>query len=135
MEFFETIRCHFGTLGIYPAQNQPSKQFNLINLSVLFVFLQFFVSSSIFLLFSANTVHEYVYSFYGSITSLSAIAIFLSVILKKDFIFELIDGCESTIQRRMYSTIGRNWMIQIIVVLSNPKSNSFQNLESKSTSI
>lgn len=99
MKLFKIIRHHFSFVGIYPVQNQQKSHFNLMNLFVLILYVQLFISSLTFFLLKAKTINEYVYTLYVCISCLSAFGVFLTTILKKKQIYQLIDKYEEAIER------------------------------------
>lgn len=98
MKLFERLRGDFEITGIYSVQNQQKQLFNLKNVFLLLMLVQFFISSAAFLLFQEKSANEFVYAFYWSTTSFAATLLFLVNILKKEKMFKLINNCEQIIQ-------------------------------------
>lgn len=103
IKLFLTVRFLFETMGIYSAQSSQKCSLNGKNF-VFFAFLiVIVVSSTGFFLFRAQTISEYVFSFYLIITGLSGTIAFLITIWNRANIFEIMEKLENFIEKRKYS--------------------------------
>lgn len=98
IKLFQFIQRTYQTFGIYPLQsNQNGSAINLRKFGFLFNLVQFFLSTTAYLLIEANSLNKYGMGFYTSIT----IAVF-SFFWKMKNISNYIENCERFIEKSEY---------------------------------
>lgn len=108
MKVLVTIENCAKVLGIRRLEPDQTNPFNRRNICVLLIYVLYFISTTAFLLFDANTFQEFTECFFAFITVLFISIGFLLNILKTTELFQLQDTVEKTIEN--YSKLIRiNW--------------------------
>lgn len=100
MKIFQSIRHHFEFVGISQAQSLRKHPFNLRNLAILLIYLQFLITSTAYVLFEAKTIREFADSFYAASTTAGVSNVFTWNMVNMANIFQLIDNSAMIIEKR-----------------------------------
>lgn len=90
LQLFQSLRQFFDLIGFHTSQLQTSV-FNWRNVSMLVMCLLYSISSAAYLIFEADNVVDYGFSFYTFITHLINAICIPTVIIKMTNIFALMD--------------------------------------------
>lgn len=102
MKLFQCVEQLHQALGIQPTPSSLNTSFNLKNVFALFCIVHLFATSTVFLLFEAETVANMSDSFYVSISALSCICNLLISIWRVQQIIRLIEKFEQFIEKSGY---------------------------------
>lgn len=104
MKLFQYGREFYEILEVLPNPNQPDQRcaFTIKNLSIIAGISLLFSSSSAFFLFKAKNAEEHAYSFFVSMSVLTCLIQFLSVIWKLPHIFKTTRKFEQFIEKRKH---------------------------------
>lgn len=102
MKLFIYLISQYKVLGICPVQNIQTHARN--GLHIFFV-AQLSITGLVYLVFEANTIPEYVDSFYAFSTGLVNVFSFIVIISKMERIYQLIEELEKSIQQRNQQAI------------------------------
>lgn len=80
IKLFQSFKKYSKSMGIDLSQSNQKCSFTPINLLILVLFVQMFISSSAFFLFKAKSAYDYGFSFYISVAELLGLTIYLSII-------------------------------------------------------
>lgn len=105
MKIFQSICIIFEPLGISALRTLQSTRINPKNVVVFLLLLNFAVFSTAFLLFKAETLAEFIYSFYTSVTTVGFTLIFSILVWKMSYIFKVIDDFGNFIEKRKLTLI------------------------------
>ena len=99
VKLFQLTRIYYKTLGIYPTKPNQKYAFNLTSLFSFLSMITINISSASFFFFKAETIDEYLRSFYVSFTQFGFVFCFLVNIWKASNILKLIEDYEKFIQK------------------------------------
>lgn len=98
MRVFLSVQEFAANVGIYPLQPGQTNPLNRRNIRVLLIFSLYVISYTAFIVFDANSFHEYAEAFFPWVTS-SLIFIGLSInISMTKYMFRLLNNCERIIE-------------------------------------
>lgn len=103
-QLFKIVRSLFGMVGIDPPQQLSRSKwpFNVRNLLILSFSLGMCIASFAFLILKADNVQDFGASFYSAITEFSIILGYLSLVFRKQCIFEIIVEMERIIRNSKF---------------------------------
>lgn len=100
IKLFQFIQKNYEQLGISPSQSNHSfNSFNSKVLLILFVLIQFGISSISFFLFESTSIGQSADSFYVFLSEVAVITFLTITISKIDDIRKVIENCETFIQK------------------------------------
>lgn len=104
LQLFKTARKLFGMIGIHPPPPQSirSNPFNIPNSLLLLFTFAMCIASFAFLLFKADNVQDFGFSFYTAITELYTILGFLPFIFKMSIVFEIMGQIERIMEKSKF---------------------------------
>lgn len=106
LQMTEKIGAKFGVRRMRPGESSP---FNRLNLAFSLLFGQFFISSTAFFLYDANTFYEYTLAFFGWMTWSFINVGYIVIILISPDIFGIADSAEAIIERRKFFSLFQNY--------------------------
>ena len=101
MKLFQIIQKNFAFLGIRPIQ----PRFNWRSVTIFHIFTLAITFSAVFLFFKANTFLEYAQNAYVTTTVFTVWIGFLSFLIQKQKLFQLIDDFEKCADEREWKFI------------------------------
>lgn len=96
---FRLIRSFFQAMGIHLSEPNQKFSFNAKNVLISSSIALFFISSTAFFLFEANSIDEYGLSFYGSATELAVFVTFQINIFYMAKILRIFEKFEKLIEK------------------------------------
>lgn len=103
---------HAEGIGLYPVEPNESI-FNRRNIGVLCIFGQTYISVTAYLVFGATTMRKFEECFFLWITLSATITGFFGSILKTRTMFQLLEHANSFIDRRKYTNVDENRIINL----------------------
>lgn len=100
MKTFQSSRCLFEILSVYPPSVAPKHWLIVKNLMIFLSLIHNTISLTGFLLFEANSSTEFADSFYTVATSMLLFFTLLEIVRRKKEVFQLLDNFESIIRKR-----------------------------------
>lgn len=97
--FFQSAISFYETMGIYPLQPDANNFFNLKIVVILVSLTSAFISTSAFFLFNAESITEYIETFYAAITTLCCVGCVLINRCKVQILFHLKQDVEELIEK------------------------------------
>lgn len=110
MQLFQELRKYGGNLGMHALDPNNKNPFNPRNTTFLIIYGLYFISSSAYLLFTANTFREYAMCFFIWLTLLFMNLGFLTMIFTSPILFNVADLIEEMIDLGKYY---QNWKRRI----------------------
>lgn len=106
IKLFKFIQKSFQGIGIYPPQlNQTHNPINPTFWLNLFCHAQFFVSSTAYLLFEADSMIEYGLVFFIDATVIGCFIFYLISFWETKAIFNYIENCERFVEKSEYTAV------------------------------
>lgn len=100
IKLFQFNQKYCKTIGIQlPETNRKGCKYNWINLGFFICSIEFFITSSAYLLYDANSMAEYGIVFFVLTTVIECMVAYLISILKVKEISEFIENCEDFIEK------------------------------------
>lgn len=100
MKIFQILQENCAAIGIIPLQDHQMYRINLRNMTVVFMFIAFFVSYFGYILLKVETFSKYLVYFYNYASALNCGINFVVVIVKMRKVFRLISNLENYINNR-----------------------------------
>lgn len=97
--FFRSAVCYYETIGLYPMQPDANNVFNLKILFILISLILACISTTAFFLFEAQSITEYIETFYAALTTLSCAGCLLINRYKVEKLFLLKQNVEELIEK------------------------------------
>lgn len=94
IKLFQLTQVYFQILGIYPTKPNQKYSFDVTSVFVLLLMIVLFISTVTFFLLEAETVEEYLHTFYFSSSDFGFILCFLVNVWKMPNILQLIENYE-----------------------------------------
>lgn len=116
IKILTSTQKHLAFLGIISTQSSHKHPFNLRNVLVSMMFCAGAVSSSIFLIYKADTFMDFSTSFYTTSEMFINSAFFSVFVWKMPRFFELIETLENVIQKSEYEFF--YWKFRVSVLLA-----------------
>lgn len=100
MEIFQSIRRHLTLLGIVPTKFSRIYPFNWPLFAGFSIFIFSIISSMLYLVYTANTIMEYIQCFCIISASIGIGIGFFTIVLKKMQWFDYIENFQELINKR-----------------------------------
>lgn len=121
--FFQSAVCFYETMGIYPLQPDANRVFNLKIAFTLFSLTSACISTTAFFLFEAQSITEYIETFYAAITTLSCVGCLLVNRYKVENLFLLKQNVEELIEKS--ECLHFVWKLKWVCIIIMPQGMTF----------
>lgn len=119
IKFLHLTRIYFQILGIWPTKPNHKYSFNATSFFILLSMTLIIISTTLFFFNAAETMQEYLHSFYISTTELSFVFYFVINIWKISGILELIGKYEEFVEKLESKVYEVEWIEKSIIRIQN----------------
>lgn len=99
VKLFQSVQGYFHQMGIYPTRPNQAYSFNWTSFWIVFSMIVSFIPSTGYFFLKAQTIDEYLKTFYASSSTLAFLVCFLVNIWKMTVLFKLIASYEKFISK------------------------------------
>lgn len=100
MKIFQILLKNCAAIGVIPVQNHQTHQFNMRNITVLFLHIPLFTSNFVYILLKAETFSDFIEYFYNCVSTITSMMSIAVVIVRMRELLRLILNFEKCINNR-----------------------------------